>query len=50
MPSLLLAWTPFLGDPLTVVAGALKAPIVPFVLLVAAGKTARHIAVAAPFL
>lgn len=41
-PSLLLAWTPWLGDPLTVVAGLLRVPLAPFVLLVGAGKGARY--------
>lgn len=44
--SLLLAWTPFLGDPLCVVAGSLRVPFLPFVLLVGAGKLARYIVVA----
>jgi len=44
--SLLLAWTPWLGDPLTVVAGVLRAPIVPFLLLVTFGKAARYIVLA----
>ena len=40
--SLLLARAPFVGDPLTVVAGTLRARLVPFVLIVAVGKTARY--------
>ena len=40
--SLLFAWVPFVGDPLTVVAGALRTPLAPFVLLVGLGKTARY--------
>ena len=40
--SLLLAWAPFIGDPLTVVAGALRARLASFVLMVAIGKTARY--------
>lgn len=40
--SLLFAWLPFGGDALTVVAGALRAPLLPFVLLVGIGKTARY--------
>ncbi|WP_114393305.1 YqaA family protein [Oleisolibacter albus] len=43
--SLLLAWTPFLGDPLTIVAGSLRVPFLPFVLMVGAGKAARFLAV-----
>jgi membrane protein YqaA with SNARE-associated domain len=40
--SLLFAWVPFVGDPLTVVAGALRVPLGRFVLLVAIGKAARY--------
>lgn len=46
LPSLLLAWTPFLGDPLTFVAGVLRAPFWPFLIYVAIGKGARYILVA----
>lgn len=46
-PSLLLAWTPFLGDPLTFVAGLLRVPIVPFLIYVTIGKAARYILIAA---
>ncbi|MDQ4062142.1 MAG: DedA family protein [Pseudomonadota bacterium] len=45
--SLLLSWAPFIGDPLTVVAGVLREPLPIFVLLVAVAKTVRYIAVAA---
>jgi membrane protein YqaA with SNARE-associated domain len=44
--SLLLSWAPFIGDPLTVVAGVLREPIVPFLLLVALAKTGRYLVVA----
>jgi membrane protein YqaA with SNARE-associated domain len=40
--SLLLAWLPIVGDPLTVVAGALRANLALFVVLVTAGKLARY--------
>lgn len=40
--SLLFAWLPFGGDALTVAAGALRTPLLPFVLLVGIGKTARY--------
>jgi membrane protein YqaA with SNARE-associated domain len=40
--SLLLAWVPLIGDPLTVVAGVLRVNFLIFVLLVAIGKTARY--------
>ncbi len=49
--SLLLSWAPFIGDPLTLVAGVLRVPIVTFVLIVGFAKTARYAAImiAAPF-
>ena len=40
--SLLFAWLPIVGDPLTFVAGTLGVGFWPFVLLVAIGKTARY--------
>ncbi|WP_374443962.1 YqaA family protein [Stella sp.] len=40
--SLLFAWLPVVGDPLTLVAGALGVRWWPFVLLVAIGKAARY--------
>lgn len=43
--SLLLAWVPVIGDPLTFVAGVLRVPFWRFLLLVATGKTARYLAV-----
>lgn len=43
--TLLLAWMPFIGDPLTLVAGILRANIWLFLLLVAIGKAARYIAI-----
>lgn len=45
--SLLLSWAPFIGDPLTVVAGVLREPLASFLLLVSLAKTGRYIAVAA---
>ncbi|WP_119420791.1 YqaA family protein [Desertibaculum subflavum] len=45
--SLLLAWAPFIGDPLTVAAGVMRERFVVFVLLVATAKTGRYIVVAA---
>lgn len=42
-PSLLLAWTPFIGDPLTVVAGSLRVAFPLFLLLVAISKTGRYV-------
>ena len=43
-PSLLLAWLPIVGDPLTFVAGTLRFPFLPFALLVLVGKAARYAA------
>ncbi len=43
--SLLLAWLPLVGDPLTFAAGLLRVPFVLFLPLVAIGKTARYAAV-----
>lgn len=40
--SLLLAWVPVVGDPLTVVAGVLRVPFGRFLLLVALGKVGRY--------
>jgi membrane protein YqaA with SNARE-associated domain len=41
--SLLLSWAPFVGDPLTVVAGVLREPFWTFCILVAIAKTGRYI-------
>lgn len=41
-PSLLFAWLPVIGDPLTVVAGMSRMPVMPFLVLVAAGKAGRY--------
>tara|TARA_B100001750_G_scaffold247422_1_gene273122 strand:- start:1678 stop:2115 length:438 start_codon:yes stop_codon:yes gene_type:complete len=43
--SLLLAWVPFIGDPLTIVAGVLRAHFRWFVVLVTIGKLLRYIVV-----
>lgn len=48
-PSLLLAWLPVVGDPLTFVAGTMNYPFSRFVLLVLLGKTARYAALWAGF-
>lgn len=47
--SLPFAWLPVVGDPLTVVAGALRTPFLPFIVLVGIGKAARYLAIAAGF-
>ena len=44
--SLLLSWTPVIGDPLTVVAGVMRTPIWLFLPLVMFAKGARYIVVA----
>jgi len=41
--SLLFAWAPILGDPLTVIAGALRVGLLPFLLLVTIGKLLRYL-------
>lgn len=43
-PTLLLSWVPVVGDPLTVVAGLLRAPLPLFLIVVAIAKTARYAA------
>jgi membrane protein YqaA with SNARE-associated domain len=45
--SLLFSWLPIGGDALTVVAGILKEPFLPFVILVFIGKAARYAVLAA---
>jgi membrane protein YqaA with SNARE-associated domain len=45
--SLLLSWAPFIGDPITVIAGVLREPLRVFVPLVALAKVARYVVVAA---
>jgi len=41
-PALLFSWVPVIGDPLTFAAGVLRYPLLPFLLLVAIGKTLRY--------
>lgn len=48
--SLLFAWVPVIGDPLTLAAGVLRTDLRWFVLLVTIGKLARYVAIAAGFL
>ncbi len=43
--TLLLAWVPIVGDPLTFVAGTLNTRFLLFLSLVAIGKTARYLAI-----
>src|SRR4051794_33728458 len=44
--SLLLAWLPVVGDPLTVVAGALRVDLLRFTVLVTIGKVGRYVFIA----
>ncbi len=41
--SLLFAWAPVVGDPLTVFAGAFRVGLLPFLLLVTVGKLVRYL-------
>ncbi len=41
--SILLAWVPIIGDPLTVIAGILRVKFFTFLLLVSISKTSRYI-------
>ena len=43
--SLLFAWVPILGDPLTLVAGLLRVKFLDFIILVAIGKVSRYLVV-----
>ncbi len=45
--SLLASWIPFFGDPITLVAGVARTPLIWFVPLVAIAKGARYAVVAA---
>jgi len=45
--SLLLSWVPVVGDPIVLLAGVLRTPFWPFLILVGLGKTARYAALAA---
>lgn len=45
--SLLLSWTPIIGDPLTVVAGLMREPLGRFLLLVSVAKLGRYLVLAA---
>ncbi|SDI38864.1 YqaA family protein [Lutimaribacter saemankumensis] len=45
--SLFGSWLPFIGDPLTVVAGALREPLWRFTIVVTAAKAGRYLVLAA---
>ncbi|MDX8397314.1 MAG: YqaA family protein [Mariprofundaceae bacterium] len=48
-PSLLLAWLPIVGDPLCLVAGLLRSPIIWFIVLISIGKLGRYALLAGLF-
>ena len=41
--SLLLSWVPFIGDPITFVAGTLRYSFIPFIILVSIGKVGSYL-------
>ena len=41
--SLLLSWAPFIGDPLTLIAGVLREPLWRFLLIVTIAKAGRYV-------
>ena len=43
--SLLLSWMPVIGDPLTVIAGVMREPLLSFVLIVTMAKLGRYLAI-----
>ena len=43
--SLFFSWVPFVGDPLTVVAGVLRVPIITFLIIVSISKILRYVIV-----
>ncbi len=45
--TLLFAWVPIIGDPMTVVAGVFRTNILIFIMLVTIGKMGRYIAIVA---
>ena len=44
--SLLASWVPFIGDPLTVIAGVFREPLWSFLLIVTIAKSCRYIVLA----
>ena len=44
--SLFFSWVPFIGDPLTIVAGMFRVPLVIFIIIVSISKILRYIFVA----
>lgn len=47
--TLLFAWLPVVGDPLTVIAGAMRAPLILAIPLIAIGKLGRYLFVAGSY-
>jgi membrane protein YqaA with SNARE-associated domain len=45
--TLLLSWTPVIGDPLTMIAGVMREPLASFLIIVTIAKTGRYVAIAA---
>ena len=43
--SLLFGWLPIIGDPITFIAGTLRYPFLPFLILVSLGKFGRYFVV-----
>ena len=43
--SLLLSWVPFIGDPITFVAGTLRFPMMAFLIFVTIGKVGRYLVI-----
>ena len=43
--SLLFAWVPIIGDPLTLVAGLLRIKFIEFLILVTIGKVSRYVVI-----
>jgi membrane protein YqaA with SNARE-associated domain len=44
--TLLMSWVPLIGDPLTIVAGVMRAPLLLVIVLVAIAKGLRYIVIA----
>ena len=44
--TLILCWVPFIGDPITIIAGLLRVPILHFILIVSFAKIIRYLFVA----
>jgi membrane protein YqaA with SNARE-associated domain len=44
--SLLASWVPIIGDPITMVAGVMREPLMTFIILVTIAKTARYVVLA----